>query len=443
MKKSIFFLMGFLCVFLTWSQDENLKEIENLFADLASENKAMGTLSIFKEGKEVFNTSTGFISVEDKLKANRFSNYRIASITKTYTATIILQLISEQKLTLESKLSDFFPELPNAERIKIQDLLYHRSGLFNVTEIEGFSTWISSYRTREEMLGKIKGKKPNFNPDTKTAYSNTNYILLSYIAEDIEKKKYATIFKERIADALNLKHSYLGKDVEVKDNGAKSYYFENKKWNPVTIITDINGPIGAGGIVSNATEVNTFFDGLFSGKLLSNTFLKQMTTTKEGLGMGLSMFQYHGMPLYGHNGAIDGFRSIAGYIPNKKVGVVITCNGVHQMNLSNLIFKVLDLYFKNDASMKSTSLVELKVSDLEPLLGIYGGDTFPFKVTFTREENRLLAQATGQPIFKLIALKRNVFKYDAMGILFNFNKKDDSVLVKFQGKEHLLKKEKL
>ncbi|SNR14799.1 serine hydrolase domain-containing protein [Tenacibaculum jejuense] len=443
MKKSIFFLVGFLCVFFTWSQSENLAEIDKLFTDLALENKAIGTISIFKNGNEVFNKSTGFISVEDKLEANAYSNYRIASITKTYTATIILQLISEKKLTLNTKLSAFFPKVPNSENIRIQDMLYHRSGLFNVTEIKDFSTWIADYRTREEMLEKIQGTTSVFNPDSKASYSNTNFILLSYVAEEIEKKPYAKIFEERIADALDLDHTYLGKDIAVKDNGAKSYYFENDKWNPVELITNINGPIGAGGIVSTATEVNIFFDRLFSGKLLFDNFLKQMTTPKEGLGMGLSIFQYRGMNLYGHNGSIDGFRSIAGYIPSKKVGFTITCNGVNKISLSNLIFKVLDLYFKNDPSMQSNSLVKLKAEDLEPFLGVYGGETFPFKITFTKEKNTLMAQATGQPIFNLIALKKNVFKYDAMGILFNFNKKDNTVLVKFQGKEHVLKKEKV
>ncbi len=440
MKKNILFSIVFLCSILIQSQEINKNDLDELFSDLEHNNKGMGTISICHKGKQIYQNSIGFSVLEHQKKANEFTKYRIASVTKTYTATIILKLVEEGKLNLTSKINEYFPEVPNAAIISIENLLYHRSGLFNITNEKGFSEWIHAPRSRKEMLMKIGEHKPDFNPNEKTAYSNTNYIILSYIAEKIEGKTFSKIIDDRIGKPLQLNSTSFGKNIVPKNDGALSYYFENSKWQPITLTTNLKGPMGAGGIVSTAKEVNTFYSSLFSDKILENKTVKKMTTTKEGLGMGLSVFEYRGMLLYGHNGAMDGFRSIAGYIPEKKLGIVLTFNTVNQLSLSNLLFKILDVYFKNDPDVISTSLIKLKTTDLDKFLGVYSGPTFPLKVTITKKDSTLYAQATGQPLFELIALKENVFKYDVMGIVFTFDEKEQTVMVKFQGKNHLLKK---
>lgn len=435
MKTNIFIFIGLLCPIFTFSQSFNPTKIDSLYNRIGLDNKAMGTISIYQNGKEVYQKSIGFRDVENKIKANALTKYRIGSITKTFTATIILQLVDEGKLNLDTKLNTYFPEIKNASKITIEHLLRHRSGLFNVTQSNNFRNWVKKPHTRAEMLAKITENNPDFAPNEKIKYSNTNYILLSYIAEDIDKKSFTEIIESRVVKPLKLKRTEFGKKVNPNDNEALCYYRENSKWNAMSKLTDMNNPMGAGSIVSTATDVNFFYQNLFAGGLVSNTSLEKMKTPVEGMGMGLSILKFRGLPMYGHDGAIDGFNSLAVCIPNKKASVVITLNGSNTPILP-LMLSTLELFFENYTSLQSKSSIALKSEDLEPYLGVYSSKTFPAKVTFTKKGATLFAQADGQPIFKLIAIKKDVFKYDAMGIVFTFDLNDNAMSLNLEGNTH-------
>jgi D-alanyl-D-alanine carboxypeptidase len=327
----------------------------------------------------------------------------------------------------------------NANKITIEHLLYHRSGLYNITKEDGFHTWISKPRKRREMLKKMVENGVDFEPDAKKEYSNTNYILLSYIAEEIDKKSFAKILKKRIINPLNLTNTHFGKEINLKKNEATSYYWEDSKWNPIIIETNLKGPMGAGAIVSTAKELTIFYTGLFFGKLLSKESLQKMTSPKDEMGMGISVINYKGALVYGHDGGIDGFRSMAVYIPTKNLAMAFTFNA-SGVSTTGTIIKILETYFKDDEKLQSKSLIKLVSTDLDKYLGVYSGKTFPAKVTFTKKGNTLFAKATGQPMFKLIAIEKSVFKYDAMGIVFSFDSSGKTVSVKFGGKNHLLSK---
>ncbi|MBJ2174020.1 beta-lactamase family protein [Aureibaculum sp. A20] len=422
------------------SQTGDKTKLDSLFSNIEENKIGMGTVSIFKDGKEVYQKSIGFSNINSKSKANALTKYRIGSITKTFTATIIMQLIDEEKLNLNSNLSTYFPEIENAEIITIENLLYHRSGLHNVTNEKDFQLWISKPRTRNEMLEKFIKNGVDFEPNEKTAYSNTNYILLSYIAEDIDNKSFSEILDTRISKPIKLNKTIYGKDIIPSENEAVSYYQENSAWKPITLETDLAGPMGAGAIVSTPRELNVFYDNLFSGKLVSRVALEQMKSVKENMGMGLSKLVFKGLEVYGHDGGIDGFRSMAAYIPSKNVSIAFSFNAA-STSTTPILIAILETYFSDDPSLENTSKIVLKSEDLEVYLGVYSGSTFPAKVTFTKEGNTLFAQATGQPIFKLIAIDKDSFSYDSMGIKFTFNLANNSMILNFGGKIHDLQKE--
>jgi D-alanyl-D-alanine carboxypeptidase len=102
----------------------------------------MGSISLFQNEAEIYTKTIGFSNVENQTKPNKRTKYRIGSITKTFTAVIIMQLIDEGKLSLETRLDNFFPDIPNASNITIESLLRHRSGLYDVTNQENFASWM-------------------------------------------------------------------------------------------------------------------------------------------------------------------------------------------------------------------------------------------------------------------------------------------------------------
>ena len=435
-KKTLVFALYLSSVF-TFSQNSNLN---NLLTSFEKENKAMGAVSVFKDGKEVFFKSFGFADIKTKAKADKFTKYRIGSITKTFTATVILQQIDEEKLSLNTLLSAYFPQLPNAHKITIEDLLRHQSGLVNITQSKDIMSWVSKPQTRKQMLDRFIKNGTEFEPKANTKYSNTNFAILSYISEIIDKKSFPKILKDRIFKPLQLKRTEFGKKIKPNNNEALSYYFENNQWNFINFQTHMSAPMGAGAITATASEINTFYTSLFSKNLISKTSLKNLMTIEKGFGLGISQFKFKGLDIYGHDGGIDGFQSYALYIPKKKVTMTFTFNGLISLMMPTVI-SILDSYFKNDETLKRKQSIQLKSEELDVYLGIYSGKTFPVKVTFTKKGNTLFAEATGQPIFELTAIKKDFFIYDAMGIRFDFNPQNETLELTFSGNKHLLKKE--
>ena len=165
-----------LLAILLFNCSEN-KTLDELLITLETDKIAMGTVSVYKSGNEIYNKSFGLKNIETKEKANEKTRYWIGSITKTYTATVILQLVDEAKIRLNTTLDTYFPNIPNAKKITISHLLQHRSGLFNITNNPDFEVWIAEPRSRDQMLARIKQYDPQFQPGEKASYSNTNFYL--------------------------------------------------------------------------------------------------------------------------------------------------------------------------------------------------------------------------------------------------------------------------
>ena len=378
--------------------------------------------------------------MEQNQKNNEETKHRIGSITKTFTATLIMQLVDEGKLKLDTPLSQFFPNIPNAKKISVEDLMRHRSGLYNITNDEDLRSWVAYPQTRQKMLSRFVENGVDFEPKTKTQYSNTNYILLSYIIEDVDNKTYKEALNSRIINPLKLERTLFGEEIALNKNEAFSYSKETEGWELIEMQTHLSAPMGAGAIVSTPRELCIFYESLFNGGLVSKASLEKMMTIKEDMGMGITQLVFKGLEVYGHDGGIDGFQSFALYIPKKQTSIAIALNGV-DVQLLPIVIKALELYFENDPELKSESKIDLNTEDLDVYLGTYSGETFPAKVVFTKEGNVLIAQAKGQPAFKLIAVDKNIFKYDAMGIGFDFDLEKNTMLLNFGGNKHTLSKE--
>ena len=168
-------------------------KLDQFFDRLAEKNKAMGSLTIARDGNVLYTRAIGFSQIngtEEKplTAANRF---RIGSITKMYTATMILQLVEEGKLKLTDTLDKFFPQVPNAQKITIAQILAHRSGIPNVRRDRNSQANVNTTPiTKDEMLALIVKATPDFEPDTKHSYSNSGYFLLGLILEKLTGKSY-------------------------------------------------------------------------------------------------------------------------------------------------------------------------------------------------------------------------------------------------------------
>jgi D-alanyl-D-alanine carboxypeptidase len=440
MRHTTLLLAFTLLSYTSQSQDFDKIKMDSLFSIIESNNKGMGSVSVFKNGLDVYQKSIGHAEVQKSRKANYGTKYRIGSITKTFTAAIILQLVEEGKLTLNTRLADFFSQLPNAADITIEQLLRHRSGLFNFTNSPAYQQWMGKPKTELDLIQIFIDNGTVFTPDEKFEYSNTNFVLLAFIIEKIEKKSFAEVLEDRITKSLNLTNTYYGGKIGAKSNEAKSYTM-NKEWTLATE-TDMSIPTGAGAIVSTPTDLNKFFYALFTGKVVSDSSLANMTKLVDGFGMGLFQIPFYERQALGHNGGIDGFQSSAAYFSDEAVGVAYLSNGVVQ-GINDILIGVLSIYFGKDYHLPTFSpAMDVKSEDLDQYLGLYSSAAIPLKITISKHGNQLMAQATGQSAFPLEAYEVHKFRFEQAGIKMEFVPEDKKLILIQGGRYEFFMEEK-
>ncbi len=423
------------------AQDFDRQKMDSLFILIESNQKGMGSISIFEEGREAYQHSFGYASKEGNIKATDKTKYRIGSISKTFTASIIMKLIEEGKLSLTTKLSEYYPEIENSKEITIAQLLKHRSGIFNFTNAEDFTSWMEQPISKADLVKKIAANGSVFEPNAKFEYSNSNYVLLSFIAEKVENKALAQLIKEMVCMPCALENTYYGSKISTKNNEAKSY-IKSIEWQ-LAPESDMSIPQGAGAVVSTPQELNKFLNCLFNNKIVSEKTVQAMMEIEDGYGLGMFQVPFYGKKAYGHNGAIDGFQANAYYFPVENVSVAFTANGL-AMPINDIMIGVLSIYFGKEYSLpefKETKALDLKSEDLDKYLGVYSSPGFPLKITITKKDNILIGQATNQPSFPLEAYETDKFKFEQAGLVLEFSPLDHKMILKQGGGKYELSKE--
>jgi CubicO group peptidase (beta-lactamase class C family) len=415
-------------------------KIDEFFNRLAEKNKAMGSLTVTKDGNIIYSRAIGYshIASTEKKPVSEASRYRVGSITKMFTAAMIFQLVEENKLKLSDTLDKFFPQIPNAQKITLAQLLGHRSGIFNITNNPDFRSFKSQPRTRDEMIALIANSKPAFEPGENAQYSNSNYLLLGYIVEKAGGSSYEEALKQRITSKIGLKDTYLGTGYsDAGKNEGLSYNLVGD-WKQEDD-THLSIPGGAGAIISTPNDLTKFIQALFDGKIVSKESFEQMKP-KDKYGLGINAYPIGGKTFYGHSGGIDGFRSLLVYLPEERLSLAYTSNGVNYP-LNNIVSAVLDIYWNKPFEIPTFETVAVSPEVLDKYVGVYSSPEVPFKLTITRDKSTLVAQPTGQPASSLEAIAENKFKLESRGVVLEFDAAKTQLTFKRNGRDVLFTKE--
>lgn len=431
--KKIFLLFAIVSI-NAFGQNDKFDKIDSLLTFLSANNKFMGNVAIQENNKVVFSKTYGFSNAEKQTVANENTGYKIGSITKTVTSVMIHQLIDEKKLSAETKLSKFYPSIQNSETISIENLLEHSSGIFSLTDFPDYLEFAKAPKTRAEIMKKIKTGKPSFEPGTQTEYSNSNYIILGWIIEDLTKKTYEENLKTRISNKIQLTNTGVSSG---KNTEALSYYFAGKNWTSAST-EDMSIPGGAGAIVSTASDLTKFAHALFSGNLVKPESLQAMMDVEKGYGKGLVVLPFGERKFYGHNGGIENFTSTFGYYPKEKLGIAVIQNG-QGYDINNVMLGILSIYYKMPYRFPNVKSVEVASATLKQYEGVYSGPNFPMKISIKEENGVLICQATGQDSFPLNPLSENRFNFDPAGLELVFEPNFMTIIQ--GGMEMKLKKE--
>jgi len=423
----------------THAQTLNKAKLDSFFVALNAHGQSMGSIAIAANGVVVYQNAIGYSQVNASLKtpATIKTKYRVGSISKMFTGVMIFQLIEEGKLSLKTPLATYFPQLPNAGKITIAEMLSHRSGLHNFTSDSVFVTYMTKPKSESELIDIFAKQKSDFEPDAKFEYCNTNFVLLGYIIEKLTGKTYAEELKTRVTSKIGLTDTYYGAKINPAKNEAYSYNYAGQ-WIPATE-TDMSIPGGAGAIVSTPTDLVKFIDALFAGKLISPASLELMKTMKDNYGMAMYTMPFYDEKGYGHGGDIDGFHGVLFYFPQEKLAIAYISNGTRYPN-SNVVIAALSTYFNKPFTIPEFKTIILSPADLDKYLGKYTSTQMPLKFTITKSNSTLFAQPVGQDAAPLEATGDNRFVFGGIGATFQFEPAKKTFSLTLGGKTYLFTK---
>jgi len=449
MKIKILFPVLLILVSLAASSAQTIDKakLDQFFDRLAEKNKAMGSLTIAKDGQALYTRTIGYgqITATDKKPITAASRFRIGSITKMFTAAIVLKLAEEKKLKLTDTLDKFFPQIANANKITIAHILAHRSGIHDSLVDKNLRPGLRTEPiTKEQLLALIEKAKPDFEPNAKNSYSNSGYAILGLIIEKVTGKPYEEALRKQITSKIGLADTYLATgNIDPAKNEALTYMNLGAEWKPVDE-THPSNLFSAGGIISTPNDLTKFIQALFDGKLISTENLTLMKTMRDGDGIGMEPFTFAGKTFYGHTGGADNYGAWLAYLPEEKLALAYTTNA-KVYPVKDIVSGVTDIYYNKPFTVPTFESVAISTEVLDKYVGVYTVAGTPAKFTITRNGSTLYAQPPGQgAAVPLEATAIDKFKIDngtPVGIVIEFDAAKSQMTIKRGGGERVFTKE--
>ena len=325
--------------------------------------------AVVKDGKTVWTGRKGTASG---------GTFRIGSLTKAFTATIILQLVNERKLSLDDPVSKFLPTLPKAwEGATVRHLLNHTSGIPDYTSQPDFLSHITERFTPAGIVALTADKPLDFPPGSQYRYDNTGYVILGEIVETLDHRSFAESLQRRILKPLGLRHTRLNV------GGVKAEVAGFQAEGKPAIAINMSIPYSAGSIVSTIEDMAKWLAAQGSTRLLPAALWAEMwkpgvlhdgKTTEYGFGWVLK--KMNGVPTLEHNGGIPGFVTDLARVPSKGLACIVLTNsdGSAPHVLTRRLLETVDSSLKeNDVAIPDP---DPKVTDatLRMLRGFEQGD---------------------------------------------------------------------
>ncbi|GLY14897.1 serine hydrolase [Kineosporia sp. NBRC 101677] len=285
----------------------------------------VGHLARVNDGRTVRTATAGLADRATKRKLRNQDQYEAGSQTKTFMAVLTLQLVSERKVALDAPIERYLPDrIPNGANITVRMLLQQTSGLFNYTDDGPLTGQLLAAPetpvSPERLLHAAFSHPPVFAPGAGWAYSNTNYVIIGKMLEEVTGKSLATLLELRIARPLRLHDTYLADPFPNRTGrGYAHTYLADVGAKPVQYTDTTGWPLSwagaAGAVVSTAQDLSTFYSGLLAGKVLPALQMRQMRTTVDathyfgapsGYGLGIVRTKTSCGTIWGHDGATFG-----------------------------------------------------------------------------------------------------------------------------------------
>ncbi len=331
MKKLLLLVSALMIGAINYAQPmkKRLDSMMNYYAQTFNFN---GVALIAQKGNVLLRKGYGYKDRYKNIPTGVDGVYQIGSVTKHFTADIILLLAKQHKLSLDDKLSKYFPELPWADSVTIEHLLTHTGGLHNYTEDSLWDKAPTASVTTEQMLNIFKARPLEFTPGTKFEYCNTGYYLLGCIIEKITGKDYYTVVRETILEPVGMtnsgfdythlksRHKVIGYNaIGLNNNLVDSFWW--------TAIEDSTQSYAAGSLYSTVDDLYKWHKALQNHTILDKEWQdKAYVPHKGNYGYGWMTKDVQGKKAVYHSGGINGFYSYFFRVEGEDICVILLTN---------------------------------------------------------------------------------------------------------------------
>jgi CubicO group peptidase (beta-lactamase class C family) len=416
MKRNIilpFLLIAFLSFCqtakLSAQQSDIQKKVDDYIDAYIQMNQFSGSILIAKNGHVLVSKGYGKSSYQFNIENTSQTKFRIGSLTKGFTAVAIMQLIENTNLSLDDKLIKFIPDYPRGDEITIKHLLTCTSGIPNHTEFKDFDNDRRVYPfTVSQTIETFKNKPLEYNPGERFNYSNSNYILLGFIIEQISNMTYAEYIEQNIFEPLRMEHSGFEKPEGIINFMAQGYCFRNNEIKNAKF-RDMSNASASGALYSNVEDLYIWDRALYTEKLITKESLNTLFTPfKDNYTFGWGVVNVLNHKMITHSGEIDGFTANFSRFPDDDICIIILSN-FEQTPISRINKDLIAIIFGEEYEIPKV-IKTIKLSDdiLQSYIGEYKlKPGFIFTVSF--DNGSLFCQPTGQPKLELLPISESEF----------------------------------
>jgi len=318
---SMFLLLAGPCL----AQDT--ARMDQMIQSYVANHQFMGSVLVARDTQVVYSKGYGSANLEWDVPNSPATKFRLGSVTKQFTAASVLLLEERGKLSVTDPVKKYLPGAPAAwDKITLFHLLTHTSGIPDFTSFPDYAKLEPFATTPEQLVSRFRDKPLDFEPGEKWQYSNSGYLLLSYLIETITGETYEKFVRENIFTPLAMKDSGYDSNSAVIPHRASGYVLGKNGFENAGFI-HMSVPQGAGALYSTTGDLLKWEQGLYGGKLLQAASLQKMITPfKQNYAFGLGVETAGGHKLIQHGGGIEGFNTQLAYYPDDKLAIVVLGN---------------------------------------------------------------------------------------------------------------------
>jgi CubicO group peptidase (beta-lactamase class C family) len=384
------------------------EEMDSYLQAHVATGRFMGTVLVARGDEVLFERAYGMADLELGAPNTPRTRYKVGSLTKQFTAALILKVQEEGRLSVEDTLATYLPDFPRGEEITVHQLLNHTAGVFNYTNSPDLPQLARQELTLDELIATFADRPLDFEPGTNFNYSNSGYILLTKIIEVASGMSYGDYLRTLLEplDVASLEPYSLR---EITPERASGYALAEGGLENALFI-DPSIPAGAGNMIATAHDLYRWNRALMTGELLSEASREAMFSggvavdpMNPSLSYTYGWFaeERFGRPAIGHGGGIFGFSAMNSFYPEDDLIVIVLGN--IEVAPSDRIAQDLAAIVLGEAYELPAlrTAIELGPEVLERYVGVY--ELMPdVTLTISLDEGRLYGQLTGQPRFELV-----------------------------------------